>query len=152
MTDAHATVYPGVDKTVEYIVESTAAQREVLDIHWPISDDELVARFEDGIKAINASGKRRVRLAVFDTISSMPGMRVPYERLAQICRKLNVLSLVDGAHGVGQIPLDLKALDADFVTSNVHKYNHRLQISTRGSAHIYQMVVYSARMGIPSCS
>ena len=103
------------------MVESTSAQTELLDVHWPISDDELVARFEAEIK-INADEGRRVRLAIFDTVTSNPGIRIPYERLTEICRRHNVLSLVDGAHGIGQIPLDLDALDADFFTSNIHKY------------------------------
>ena len=93
----------------------------MLDVRWPISDDDLVAGFEANIKSINASGDRRVRMAILDTVTSNPGLRIPFERLIQICREQGVLSLVDGAHGIGQIPIDLKVLDADFFTSNLHK-------------------------------
>ena len=103
------------------MVESTPVQTEMLDVHWPISDNDLVTSFEAGIKKINATEGRRVRMAIFDTVTSNPGLRIPYERLTQKCRENGVLSLVDGAHGVGMIPLDLTTLDADFFTSNVHK-------------------------------
>lgn len=88
---------------------------------FPIGDDELVGRFRETIKR-EQDGGARVRVAVFDTIVSMPGVRVPFERLVGVCKELGVLSLVDAAHGVGHIPLDLGKLDADFFVSNCHKY------------------------------
>lgn len=95
----------------------------MLDFGWPIEDDDLVDQFEAAISRINTedNGKRRVRLAIVDTITSQPGLRIPYEKLTAKCREHDVLSLVDGAHGVGQIPLDLSTLDADFFTTNLHK-------------------------------
>ena len=119
-------VYSGLAKTISYVTESTPAENEILDVQWPIDDDKLVDKFESTIKAINAEGKgkRRVRVAVFDTITSMPGFRVPFEKLTKVCRTMNVLSMVDGAQGIGQIPLDLEQLDADFFTTNLHKSVH----------------------------
>ena len=106
---------------MDYIVETTPAESEVLDLHWPISDKDLTSKFEACIKSINATEGRRVRLAIFDTITSNPGLRIPYERLTEICRKHEVLSLVDAAHGIGHISLNLTVLDPDFFMSNVHK-------------------------------
>ncbi|CAF1913069.1 unnamed protein product [Rotaria magnacalcarata] len=42
-------------------------------------------------------------------------------------RQQGILTLIDGAHAVGAIQLDLKKLDPDFYLSNTHKwlYNHR---------------------------
>ena len=116
-------VYGGNEKTVSYIAESTPAESELLDFGWPIEDDDLVERFESAVNRINTDGdgKRRVRLAILDTITSQPGLRVPYEKLVEACRKHGVLSLVDGAQGIGQIPIDLSSLDADFFTTNLHK-------------------------------
>jgi len=36
---------------------------------------------------------------------TFPGVRLPWEELVEACQELRVLSLVDGAHGIGHIDL-----------------------------------------------
>ncbi|KAF8536176.1 pyridoxal phosphate-dependent transferase [Trichophaea hybrida] len=121
--------YGACGNTVLYIAESTAASALRVEIPLPISDDELLARFHAAV----ASSNGRVKIALFDTIISLPSVRLPFERLTAACRELGILSLIDAAHGVGQIPLDLEDLDADFVTSNCHKWF----FAPRGCAFLY---------------
>lgn len=63
-------------------------------------------------------------MAVFDTVSSLPAARMPFEQLTEICRANKIYSCIDGAHGIGQFPLDLTTLDPDFFMSNCHKWLH----------------------------
>lgn len=49
-----------------------------------------------------------VKVAIIDTISSMPALRLPFEKLIGLCHQYGCFSLIDGAHGVGAIPIDLK--------------------------------------------
>lgn len=85
-----------------------------------MSDDWLVKEFKRVVKQAQEAG-HNVKVAIFDTVVSMPGLRMPFEQLTSACKELGVLSCVDGAHGVGHIDLDLEKLDCDFFVSNCHK-------------------------------
>ena len=116
-----STLYGSVAKMIEYIHETRGVESVNVAVEYPINDDVLVSRFQTAIKDVKDGKGRRVRVAIFDTISSLPGVRVPWERLVEVCREESVLSLVDGAHGVGQIDLGLSKVQPDFFTSNCHK-------------------------------
>ncbi|KAJ8299890.1 hypothetical protein KUTeg_021409, partial [Tegillarca granosa] len=49
-------------------------------------------------------------------------MVLPVKRLTQLCKQYGVLSMIDGAHAPGQLPLNIPDLDADFYTGNFHKW------------------------------
>ncbi|KAJ4377038.1 hypothetical protein N0V86_006478 [Didymella sp. IMI 355093] len=127
-----ATIYKGCNLTVEYITETTPAKAVKVEYTYPVEDDWLVKAFKAKVQEVQkASGN--VKLAIFDTVVSMPGVRVPFEGLTQACKELGVLSLVDAAHGIGHIELDMRTLDPDFLTSNCHKWLH----VPRGCAILY---------------
>lgn len=116
-----STIYGGCEKTVEFLMESTDVEGEKIDIEYPIADDEVVKRFEATLHVLKSKDKNP-RVAIFDTISSLPGVGVPWERLVQSCKANDVLSLVDGAHGIGHIYLQhLGKVEPDFLASNCHK-------------------------------
>lgn len=118
-----ATIYGACHKTIEYVTETTPLEAVKVEYTYPCSDASLLEAFEKTIEDVKASG-RRPRAAMFDTIVSMPGVRMPFEQLTTMCRKHNVLSIIDAAHCVGQIPIDLTTLDPDFFVSNCHKWLH----------------------------
>ena len=115
-----STVYDGVEKTLEYLKETTPVDSIAVKVEYPITDDDLVRKFHSEIKAAKAAGKK-VRLAVVDTISSVPGVLQPWERFVNVCYEEGVLSFIDGAHSVGQIRVDLSKARPDFFVSNLHK-------------------------------
>ena len=116
-----STAYKACAKTILSVCETTPAEPMRIDIKFPLEDDELVAIFRRTVEKVNDSG-RRARIAMFDTVVSFPGVRMPWESLIAACRELDVLSLIDGAHGVGHIDLShLGATGPDFFASNCYK-------------------------------
>ncbi|KAK3334172.1 aminotransferase family protein-like protein [Cercophora scortea] len=126
-------IYPACLNTVRFLEETTAVRGVGVDVVYPVEDEEVVERFRAVVERVVRKGGR-VRVAVFDTIVSGPGVRVPWERLVGVCRELGVLSLVDGAHAVGH--LDMRhtgAVRPDFLVTNCHKWLY----APRGCAVLY---------------
>lgn len=127
-----STIYAACEKTVIYVTETTPAAARRIDVTYPVSDAFLVDGLRAAIRAVRAEGKTP-RVAVFDTVVSQPGVRMPFERLTRLCKEEGVLSCIDGAHGVGMLEpeqdLNLGELDPDFFFSNCHKYPSLISMS-----------------------
>ncbi|KAF1832039.1 PLP-dependent transferase [Decorospora gaudefroyi] len=118
-----STIYGACEKTVSYITETTPAESVKVEYTYPVEDQWLVDSFEKKVKEVEGKGGR-VKIAIFDTVVSMPGVRMPFEQLTAKSKELGVLSCIDGAHGVGHVKIDLGTLDPDFFVSNCHKWLH----------------------------
>lgn len=120
-----STIYEACGKVADYLVDyfpGKVEHREVL-LEYPEEDEAVIRKFTELVKTLEAEGKR-AKVAIFDVVSSRPGVVFPWERMVSTCRDLNVLSMVDGAQGVGMVKLDLSAADPDFFVSNCHKWLH----------------------------
>ncbi|KAL7919607.1 PLP-dependent transferase [Trichoderma austrokoningii] len=111
--------YGAIEKTVDYLVETTPVESVRVPFDPTVDDDDTLV---EAFRSVLQENHGRIRVAIFDTVMSMPGLRMPFERLAQICREFEVLSAIDGAHGIGLIDLDMEKLEADFFTTNCHKW------------------------------
>lgn len=112
------TTYGACNNTVRFLEQYIGIVPVVVDLEFPMLSSAIVAKFRAAFE------KTKTKLALFDTVVSMPGVKLPYVELTQLCKEFGVLSLVDGAHLVGLIPIDLGAPDfkPDFFTSNLHKW------------------------------
>ncbi|KAI8626576.1 PLP-dependent transferase [Xylariaceae sp. FL1651] len=118
-----STVYGACGKAIDYMVDAGSGRvsSRAIDISYPCEDEDIIQAFHAALDSGAHAGKR-ARVCVFDTVSSLPGVRFPFEELTKACRSAGVLSLIDGAQGVGMIELDLTSLDPDFFVSNCHKW------------------------------
>jgi len=119
--------YGACDYTWEFVCKKTGATY----IHQPIplpvqSEDEIIEQFWQGVTL-------RTKVIYLSHITSPTALRLPVEQICQRARQAGIWTLVDGAHAPGQIPLDLKAVGADFYTGNCHKW----LLSPKGAAFLY---------------
>ena len=148
-----STAYEACAKVADYLVDFTEGQmaHRQIELLYPLEDEEIIQLFRETVAAVEAEGKR-VRISMFDVVTSRPGIVFPWEDMVKVCRELGVLSLVDGAQGIGMVHLDLAAVDPDFFVSNCHKWlfvprgcavfyaperNHDLLPTTLATSHGY---------------
>jgi isopenicillin-N epimerase len=90
------------------------------------SKEEIVEQFWQGVS-------QQTRVIFISHITSTTAVRFPVEEICARAREVGILTIVDGAHTLGQITLDLQAIGADFYLSNGHKW----LCSPKGSAFLY---------------
>ncbi|KAL5228205.1 hypothetical protein ABZP36_016470 [Zizania latifolia] len=115
--------YGAVKKSIHAYVARAGATVVEVPLPFPVaSADAIIAEFRAAL-AVAKAGGRKVRLAVIDHITSMPSVVIPVKELVSICREEGVDKVfIDAAHSIGQVPVDVRDIGADFYTSNLHKW------------------------------
>ncbi len=75
----------------------------------------------------------RTRILVFSHITTVTGLVLPVKEICALARERGILTHVDGAHAIGQIPLDLHDIGCDFYASSPHKW----LMSPKGTGTLY---------------
>ncbi len=75
----------------------------------------------------------KTRVIFMSHIPSPTAVRLPVEVICTRAREAGILTIIDGAHALGQIPLNMEEMGADYYTSNGHKW----LCSPKGSAFLY---------------
>jgi isopenicillin-N epimerase len=120
-------IYNAVRQTIRHVCERSGAKMVEATIRLPV---QSAAEIENAI--LEKIGKS-TRLLVIDHIAAPTGLIFPVRRIARAARRRGIRVLVDGAHGPGQIPLDLPSLGVDWYTGNAHKW----LFAARGCAFLW---------------
>lgn len=116
---AASTTYGACANTLRFLEERVGIVPVFIKIKYPMSSDEIVQAYENAIK----ESEGPVKFGFFDAVSSMPAARLPWERLVELCKQYNVMSIVDAAHCVGLLPdVSLNTVRPDFFITNIHKW------------------------------
>lgn len=118
--------YNAVRQTLEFTARRLGAKVRVVEVPFPIDSPESVRDL------ILDAVTNRARLVVVDHITSPTGLVFPVGEIVAALEP-DVPVLVDGAHGPGQVELDLGSLGASWYTGNLHKW----MCAPHGSAFLY---------------
>ena len=119
--------YGALDRTWQFICAQQGAhyrrQAVPLPVHEPV----------EVVEAIWAGVTPRTRVLFLSHVTSPTALILPIADLIQRARAANIITVIDGAHAPGQIPLNLAELGADFYVGNCHKW----LLSPKGAAFLY---------------
>ncbi len=107
--------YPRMLTTWDQRVRREGIQVTRLQFPVPTTQDDLYQRFE---KAISP----RTKVFHFCHVTNLTAQMVPVRRLSLLARSKGIVTIVDGAHALGQFPFKLRDLECDAYGVSLHKW------------------------------
>ena len=119
--------YGALDRTWKYYCDKAGAKYVQQEIPLPLSSkEEFIAAFWKGYS-------KNTKAIFISQITSMTATIFPVKEICERAKDLGLLTIVDGAHVPGHIPLDLQELKADVYTGACHKW----MLTPKGCSFLY---------------
>ena len=119
--------YGAMDRLWETVCHRTGARYVRQPIPLPISSAE------DVVETLWRAVTPRTRVIFTSHITSPTALILPVEAVCRRAREAGILTVIDGAHAPGQIPLNVEKLGADFYVGNCHKW----MCAPKGAGFLY---------------
>ena len=119
--------YGAVDRLMETVVKKTGAVIVRHHIPLPYASDEAF------VEDFFTSATVKTKVILMSHITSPTALIFPVEKICQRAREMGILTVIDGAHAPGQIPLNLADIGADVYSGNFHKW----LCAPKGSAFLH---------------
>jgi isopenicillin-N epimerase len=119
--------YGAIDYTWTFVCQKAGAQYVRHPMPLPVTTPEaFVEQFWSAVTPCT-------KVIAISHITSPTALIFPVQEICRRAHEAGILTVIDGAHVPGQLPIDLKALDADFYSGNCHKW----LCSPKGSAFLF---------------
>lgn len=119
--------YGAMDQTWNYYCKKMGAKYVRQKITLPVTSSEQI--IDELFEGLTPNTK-----AVFIShITSTTALRLPVEEICKRAKEKGLITIVDGAHVPGHIPLDLSKLEADVYTGACHKW----LLTPKGCSFLY---------------
>ena len=133
--------YGACDNTWAFVCRHTGAHYVHAEIPLPFKAEEFTERVWAGVTP-------RTRIIYLSHITSTTALTFPLAELCRRAREEGILTLIDGAHAPGHIPLNLDELGADFYTGNCHKW----MCAPKGAAFLHARPEHNYLLDAPVVS
>lgn len=116
--------HPAVDVPWQHLSNNGGPRVRRFQVH--ADPEATLASVREGLTA-------RTRLVATSHVSCVSGTRLPVREICRLAAEHGALSLLDGAQAVGQLPVHLPEIGADFYVGNGHKWLH----GPKGTGFLY---------------
>lgn len=119
--------YGAMDRTWNYYCKKVGAKYVRQKISLPlVSKEQFVDEFFKGLTS-------KTKAIFISHITSTTALRLPVEEICKRAKAEGLITIVDGAHVPGHIPLNLQDLEADIYTGACHKW----LLTPKGCSFLY---------------
>ena len=119
--------YGAMDRTWNYYCREKGAKYIRQHISLPlVSKEQFIADFWKGYSS-------KTKAIFINQITSSTALIFPIKEICAEAKKRGLLTIIDGAHVPGHIPLNLNEIDADIYTGACHKW----MMTPKGSSFLY---------------
>jgi len=119
--------YGAIDKTFEFYSKKNGFTYRKQNISLPlISKEQFIEEFWKGYN-------EKTKAISIGQCTSATALIFPVKEICEKAKELGLITIIDGAHIPGHIPLDLKEIKADFYTGTLHKW----LLGPKGSTFLY---------------
>ncbi|MDD3051929.1 MAG: aminotransferase class V-fold PLP-dependent enzyme [Candidatus Cloacimonetes bacterium] len=108
--------YGACNNAWEFVCLQTKAKYVKVRIGLPLpGDEEIIEQIFDKVT-------NKTKVIFVSHISSRTAQIFPVAKICSKARELGLITVIDGAHSLGQIPINMEDINADFYFSNAHKW------------------------------
>ncbi len=107
--------YAALTKTWAFVAARTGSVVRPVRVPLPLTEEGFTSALRDAITD-------RTRVLFLSHITSPTALVFPVATIVAEVRRRGIVTIIDGAHAPGHIPLDLTALGADYYVGNCHKW------------------------------
>ena len=119
--------YGTLDRSWQMICEQKGCRYIQQEIPLPIKSMEAM------VEQVWSGVTKRTRVLFLSHITSPTALTLPVKELVSRAKKAGIITIIDGAHAPGQIPLNISELGADFYSANCHKW----MMAPKGAGFLY---------------
>ncbi len=119
--------YGAVDRMWRIICERKGSKYIRATISLPIENENCF------IQNIWKHVNEKTKIIYLSHITSSTALLLPVKQIIRLAREKGIITIIDGAHTPGQIPLSLSELGCDFYAGNCHKW----LMAPKGAAFLY---------------
>jgi selenocysteine lyase/cysteine desulfurase len=109
--------YPAMRSSMAWLEQRRGVTPLALQLTLPLSNDELLETYKAAIR-----NTPKLKLMLLSQVYPCNGQQVPVQEIVAYAREHGVDVLVDSAHALGQVAVDVQTMKLDFAGFNLHKW------------------------------